>query len=334
MRSVVAVLALAVVLLPSTALGEYLEDRFTYYTDVLLATANQAYATDLYATCTDYYDLCEADTWWESVAFTSSSPLFPGVSVNTSLAGTKLVAGVTAASDANNICFGTNTASTWEKNLKEDTYNAAAWQYIGFQTEGSYVINPLSNWTAGCPGPYDPRQRPWYLSAVTGPINLWIMIDVSGSGAGRVDASLRLAEQKKAANKLLSSLNYWSFVNIGVYTTDTVFMTQILTRGTSDTIQTAYNFVNNIELSESVYVGVGYALESLFSKLKRSHLDRSTSLCHNVIVFLSAEHNDLDHFDVPELLDKHTKELEEETIILTYVFNLDDEVVDRIYKVS
>jgi hypothetical protein len=137
----------------------------------------------------------------------------------------KLVSGATVANEINEICFATNLNDKWEEELRDDEYGALSWQYLGFSTEGTYSYFPLSNWSDAneCPGTYDPRQRAWYLSAISGPLNVLIMIDTSNSATNTNAAALRLVRQKESALELLRSLNYWSFFNIGLYTDDVSF---------------------------------------------------------------------------------------------------------------
>ncbi|CAE6973425.1 CACNA2D2 [Symbiodinium natans] len=52
------------------------------------------------------------------------------------------------------------------------------YQYFADQKSGSYIGWPAMDW---CPTNYDPRFRPWYASGSTGPKDVLIVVDVSGS---------------------------------------------------------------------------------------------------------------------------------------------------------
>ena len=51
-------------------------------------------------------------------------------------------------------------------------------RYAAFQAQGSYVQWPATDW---CPTDYDPRFRSWYVSAASGPKDVVIVLDTSGS---------------------------------------------------------------------------------------------------------------------------------------------------------
>jgi hypothetical protein len=95
----------------------------------------------------------------------NTSAIFPGnLFVNTSHVGHKLVGGAVVANEINEICFVTNSNNKqWFSGLRDDSYGAMAWQYLGSSQEGTYSYFPLSNWSSPnkCPGDYDPRERAW-----------------------------------------------------------------------------------------------------------------------------------------------------------------------------
>jgi hypothetical protein len=211
--------------------------------------------------------------------------------------------------------------------LTNDIYNAATWQYIGFNNEGSFLYHPLSEYTAGCPGLYDPRKRPWYLSAVTGPINLVIMIDISDSR----NAVARIDVAKQTARELMSTVSYWAFINVCIYTSDTSCMSQQLVRGTTDNLQATEEYISNIRVSGGKYVGVNDALNEAYDMVDYSIRQGSASNCETIIVFLSSDHNDLTtQNSIDSIIDDYP---DVESSILSYAFNLDNNVaVDKVYK--
>ena len=52
------------------------------------------------------------------------------------------------------------------------------YMYFGSAADGSYTCWPALDW---CNTAYDPRFRPWYSGATTGPKNVVIVLDTSGS---------------------------------------------------------------------------------------------------------------------------------------------------------
>lgn len=68
------------------------------------------------------------------------------------------------------------------------------YQYYGLQGDGTMVQWPQMNW---CPTQFDPRFRPWYATAATGPKAVMLVLDASGSMC--VDPTITLTEEQKAA---------------------------------------------------------------------------------------------------------------------------------------
>jgi hypothetical protein len=82
-----------------------------------------------------------------------------------------------------------------------------AYQYFGSQDVGMYTGWPAVEW---CSSSYDPRFRPWYASAASGPKDVVIVIDMSGSmGTGK-----RVEMAKEATKKVLDTLSWIDYVSI------------------------------------------------------------------------------------------------------------------------
>jgi hypothetical protein len=56
--------------------------------------------------------------------------------------------------------------------------NRIGYLYYGNQNDGTYFQWPAMEY---CPSQWDPRYRPWYVNVVTGPKDIVIVLDVSGS---------------------------------------------------------------------------------------------------------------------------------------------------------
>eukprot|EP00665_Eupelagonemidae_sp_cell47_P004698 gene4697-8967_t len=69
---------------------------------------------------------------------------------------------------------------------REASTTRVGFAYAGFQDIGNFVQWPGIEW---CPTDYDPRFRPWYAAAASGPKDVVIVVDVSGSMSisGRID---------------------------------------------------------------------------------------------------------------------------------------------------
>ena len=88
------------------------------------------------------------------------------------------------------------------------------WQYYGDQSTGIWKFYPGGGDTCS---EYDPRMRPWYSSAATGPKDVVIVIDTSGS-MGRLG---RLEAAQNAADAVIDTLNAADFATVIAFDTDT-----------------------------------------------------------------------------------------------------------------
>mgnify|MGYP002856620279 CR=1 FL=1 len=84
------------------------------------------------------------------------------------------------------------------------------YEYAAFQAGGSYVQWPAQQWCPGTSGNsvYDPRFRSWYVAAASGPKDVVIVIDVSGS----MGVSGRMGIARTAAKKVLDTLTESDYV--------------------------------------------------------------------------------------------------------------------------
>ncbi|EDV25350.1 uncharacterized protein TRIADDRAFT_55341 [Trichoplax adhaerens] len=94
-------------------------------------------------------------------------------------------------------------------NLKKDNY--LKWQYFGSKFGLSYTF-PGRPWTTNFVGftkDYDPRLRPWYIAATSGPKDVVIVIDCGLSMQGN-----RFKIAKSVAKTVLATLTRNDYVNI------------------------------------------------------------------------------------------------------------------------
>ena len=115
-----------------------------------------------------------------------------------------------------------NLAAFAANSKMQKVYSAAAsaqdyqnkWMYFG-AADGSYALYPGRLWprdkdTKKCGAKYDPRLRPWYLSAATGPKNVIFILDSSGS----MFTDGRMALLKSAAKKIVDTLTFADYLGI------------------------------------------------------------------------------------------------------------------------
>ena len=84
--------------------------------------------------------------------------------------------------------------------------STTSWQYFGGQETGLFAQYPASIKTqCWCDG-YDPRYRPWYAAAVTGPKDFVMVLDVSGSMKTATKTTGEDGEENEA-NKIIDHEN-------------------------------------------------------------------------------------------------------------------------------
>ncbi|CBJ31633.1 conserved unknown protein [Ectocarpus siliculosus] len=137
-------------------------------------------------------------------------------------------------------------------------------------------------------GTYDPRIRPWYVAASSGPKDVVIVLDVSGSMSqyGRLDLA------KEAAETVINTLGADSFVNVVTFSeTARVLLTNstTLVRATEDNLGELVSLVQNLEFDlANVGTNFGAAFETTFDILEASRTSEETSSnCQTAIVFLT-----------------------------------------------
>ncbi|XP_065835890.1 VWFA and cache domain-containing protein 1-like isoform X3 [Oscarella lobularis] len=124
---------------------------------------------------------------------------------------------LTATTDNAQFNVGANLVSTFKSNLQSNP--TLKWQYFASQ-EGLISIYPAFK-VQDC-GSYDPRFRPWYVSAaVPEPKDVVLVIDKSGSmtSTGRGSSSSRMDLAKEAAKTVLDSLSPDDRVGVVAFST-------------------------------------------------------------------------------------------------------------------
>eukprot|EP00929_Paragymnodinium_shiwhaense_P080500 TRINITY_DN41992_c0_g1_i1.p1 TRINITY_DN41992_c0_g1~~TRINITY_DN41992_c0_g1_i1.p1 ORF type:complete len:760 (-),score=83.33 TRINITY_DN41992_c0_g1_i1:310-2589(-) len=103
-------------------------------------------------------------------------------------------------------CLSRAIAATYRKVAAKEgdaSGSRIGYQYFGDQKTGSYVGWPNVQWCPSSANDFDSRYRPWYSAGSTGPKDVVIVIDVSGSMGGGRDA------QAKAATKAILDTLVW-----------------------------------------------------------------------------------------------------------------------------
>lgn len=156
------------------------------------------------------------------------------------------------------------------------------WQFIGAPT-GMFRIYPGSPQET-C-NSFDPRNRPWYVAATSGPKNVILVIDVSGS----MRQLLRLDLAKEAAKTVVNTLTNFDFVGVVTFsnsaTTQRVNGNNIMVPATNENLLTLETVID--QLTAAGGTNFEAAFTEAFSLLARSKQDEADSGCHTAILFLT-----------------------------------------------
>ncbi|CAM9523214.1 unnamed protein product, partial [Sphacelaria rigidula] len=112
------------------------------------------------------------------------------------------------------ICYSTILDPVFKNNWESSRSPggvSSVYNYFGSWT-GAFRIHPGIAVTTEC-GSYDPRIRPWYVAASSGPKDVVIIVDISGSmgSEGRLELAV------DAVGSVLGTLNLHTFVNIVLF---------------------------------------------------------------------------------------------------------------------
>eukprot|EP00698_Gefionella_okellyi_P018662 TRINITY_DN5626_c0_g1_i1.p1 TRINITY_DN5626_c0_g1~~TRINITY_DN5626_c0_g1_i1.p1 ORF type:complete len:973 (+),score=213.97 TRINITY_DN5626_c0_g1_i1:149-2920(+) len=160
--------------------------------------------------------------------------------------------------------------------------NYTVYQYVTWKN-GQLNSYPAENWNTSyaCPSnSFDPRTRPWYVTAVTPPMNIIIVLSTRDCASGC------FAKNKAAALAVLTRCGFWNFVGVVAY--DEVVIGQIpLDRATTSYLQAATSFVNSLNVSAATTSGVGVAM-----KAANTMLSATTTGGDPVVIWISDGTND------------------------------------------
>lgn len=153
--------------------------------------------------------------------------------------------------------------------------------YFSDHATGSYLGWPAVDW---CPeSNYDPRLRPWYSSGSTGPKDLVIVVDVSGSmiTAGRS----RLAKAATAA--VIDTLEWKDYATIILFNNaiSAQYSQQLVPM--FDEERTKAKTWLNSQSWEMGGTNFKTALDAAFNAISRSVSAGTTSMCQKAILFLT-----------------------------------------------
>eukprot|EP00903_Cladosiphon_okamuranus_P021044 g19335.t2 len=143
---------------------------------------------------------------------------------------------------------------------------------------------PGASYSSEC-GTYDPRIRPWYVAASSGPKDVVIIVDISGS----MDKNNRFALATEALNSVLATMNEHTFVNIVLLESESEVLTpeSVLIPATDANKEMLLNlFADVLTRGSTNYED---ALTTTFNLLETSRAlgDAASAGCSTAILFLT-----------------------------------------------
>jgi len=167
-------------------------------------------------------------------------------------------------------------------------YSMVGWNWLGMHKSGMY-----RNWPAiyqtrteqQCSGCSDPRFRGWYASAASGPKNVVMVLDKSGS----MSKANRLSLMKSAAQWVLNTLTPHDYVTVVVYSTiseSPAFTKKSLVQATPENILLLANYIKNIGAGGATNMGAG--ISEAFNALSTARSQPGgASPCQDIILFMT-----------------------------------------------
>lgn len=209
--------------------------------------------------------------------------------------------------------------------FKQYSSELDAWMYVG-TTTGVYHSYPgkvrerSGGITAECSA-YDPRLRPWYVAAASGPKTVLYVVDTSGlmqepNNPRRPEGETRLDVTIAAIKTSLSTLTPNDYVGIVVFNTISGMLGNGIVRATESNVnklkreldnQTPYGYTNYIP-----------AFEKAFEMLSDAEASERTSGCTTSILFLTDGFTDEDHTEVLDFVETNQAKLDVPVKMFTY----------------
>ena len=172
-----------------------------------------------------------------------------------------------------------------------DLAGTTSWQYFGGQETGMFAQFPTDIKTQCWCDKYDPRYRPWYASAVTGPKDIILVLDVSGS----MGDENRLEIMKSAAVAQLDTMTFLDYIQVVQYSSRAQSYGMTLLQGTDKNKKKLKEYIMN--MGSGGGTNGEYGVKKAFDIFTNSRTG-STSGCTRIISFLTdGEFNTKDWVD-------------------------------------
>jgi len=139
------------------------------------------------------------------------------------------------------------------------------------------------NWAGPNGRAYEPRYRPWYATGATGPKDVVIVVDVSGS----MRIENRHAKAKEATKLILDTLSWKDFVTVVLFNHDIRgFYSSKMVPATDANKDAIKRWCDN-QYWRAGNTNFVIALEMAFKIIGDSVFDGKTSMCQKAVLFLT-----------------------------------------------
>ncbi|CAE8612896.1 unnamed protein product [Polarella glacialis] len=183
------------------------------------------------------------------------------------------------------------------------------YQYFADQASGSMIQWPLADW---CPARgFDPRFRPWYAAGATGPKDIVVVVDVSGS----MYTANRYQKSQQSAEAILSTLVWKDFATIILFNSGIASVySDVLVPVTNTNRE---NMLNWLDEQNWKLGGTNFKvpIEKVFTVIEASVTAGKTSTCQRAVMFLTDGQAE---FDEADFLQAQQKSSEWDTAWFTY----------------
>ena len=189
------------------------------------------------------------------------------------------------------VCSTSGLDEVFKSTHDDDT----VWSYFGSHNGiwRAYPGDARTRTEEGC-REYDPRVRPWYLSAASGSKNLVILIDVSGSmnsfDGDNFESRMDLVRDAVTGTKgrgLLDTVTQNDRISVVTFSSRAQgLLEEGLVTGTADNISKLKGKVQNIRASGATYSLLGF--KEAFTQLIQATRDEVVGdSCNNIVLYLT-----------------------------------------------
>lgn len=237
-----------------------------------------------------WVDMC---TETDQMTLTSDPNFDPNIDIDREIVSVKVPEFYYDEEDENpeEICAALRMEQTWKDNLADidDGADLLKWQYYGSQQKGSFSIYPGYEWDQGddpeCSPTWDPRFRPWYAAAASGPKNVIVIIDVSGSMA----EGSKWQMTKDAASAVMKTLTHADYFGFVAFSDLAESWQDTLVPATDANKADAQTWIDGLLTLGGTNMDSGFV--AAFDIFDASADSNSTNGCNDAILFLTDGQN-------------------------------------------